>query len=103
MIFVTLDLGDIFYFFFNSAGISTRCKGVMAITTFLALLIPKTSLLMVLVLLASLALGGGRLLVLATRNISRKGVSGLRSFGVLFLLFSRLVPLEIPEIYLAGT
>lgn len=91
---VVLNLGDIFYYFFDSIGVSIRCRGVMATTTLLDLLAPKTSLLVVLVFLASLALVGGRLLVFATRCINGRNVSGHSLFGVFLLFFCRLVPLE---------
>ena len=75
----------------------------MAIITLLAFSVLRTSLLVVLVFLASLALVGGRFLVFATIYVSKKGVSGLSPSRVLLLFFGRLVPLEIPEIYLTGT
>ena len=46
---IILDLGDIFQFFFDNAGVNTCCRGVVAITSSLALLVLKTSLLVVLV------------------------------------------------------
>lgn len=88
---VTIDLGDIFHFFLDGVGVSICCKGVMATTTFLAAPVPKTSLLVVLVLFTSLALVGERLLVLATRCVSEKNVNGLSPFKLNLLLFCRPV------------
>ena len=68
------DLKDIFPFFFDDVDVSTYCKGVMAMTLFLATSVPRISF-MILVFLASLALISGRLLVLATRYVSGKSVS----------------------------
>ena len=59
-----LDLGDVFRFLLYDIG--TCCSGVMAATLSSAASAPRTSL-VVLVLLAILALVGGRLMVLATR------------------------------------
>ena len=70
---VALNLGDIFYDFFNDIGICTCCRRVMTATP-LATLAPKTSL--ALVFLASLALMGG----LSTRYVSRGKISGLSPF-----------------------
>lgn len=64
---------------------------------------PRTSLLMVLVLLAKLALVFGRLLVLATKHISGKNINRLSLSGVFVLLFHGLVPLGTPGIHFADT
>ena len=72
-----LDLGDFFLVFFDGIGVSTCCKRVVATTILSALLVPKTSLLVVLVLLASLALVGRKLLVLAIRCVSNRSFSRL--------------------------
>lgn len=99
-----LDLGNIFHFFFDGVGVSThgvsiRCRRVVAITS-LVILAPKTSL--VLVFLATVALVGRRLLVLATRRISKRDVSRLNLFKVFFLLLGGLIPLKTPEVNLLG-
>lgn len=91
------NLEDIFFFLFDNVGISICCRGVMA-TTFLAVLVPKTSL-MVLVFLASLILVDGRL-VFATKYVSKKSVSRFGFSKIFFLLVCRLVSLETPWIYL---
>ena len=96
-----LNLGDIFHFFFDNVGVSTCCKKVIA-TTFLIPLAPKTSLLVVLVFLASLALVGGILLMLAIRYVSKKCVSEFSFSGVFLLLFHELVPSRIPGIDFLG-
>lgn len=70
------NLEDVFLVFLDNIGISNHCRGVVAMSTILALLVPKTFLLVVLVYFAILALVGGRLLVLVTRYVSRRIVSG---------------------------
>ena len=94
-------LGDIFHFFLDGAGVDTFGREVVATTTPLAPA-PRTSLLVLLVFLDSLALMVGRL-VLATRYVSGRGVSGLRPSGVLFLFLGGPVPSGTPGIYLADT
>lgn len=99
-----LNLGDIFYFFLDGAdisiySISTRCKKVVAITPSAILTL---RIFLVLVFLTSLALVNRKLLVLTTRRIIRRDVSGLSLFGVFFLLFGRFVPSEILEIDFPG-
>lgn len=86
------NLGDIFPFLFDNVSVSICYKEVMAITS-LALLMPRTSL-VVLVLLASLALVGRRLLVLTTRYISGRNVSELSPSKAFLLLFCKPVLLE---------
>ena len=100
---IALDLRDIFHFLFDVAGVNIRCRKVVAATTLLTLLAPRTSLLVVLVLFW---IGGGSLLSgkwqLSTRWVSKGGVGGLILSGVLLLLFCRLVPPGTPWVYIAG-
>lgn len=94
-----LDLGDIFPFFFDNVSINTYYKRVMDTSLFLSSLMPKTTFLVVLILFTSLALVDRRLLgVFATRYLSGRGVSGFILFRVLFLLFCRLVLVEIVDV-----
>lgn len=95
MTVIALKLGDIFHFFFHNVGLSTYCRRVV-VTLFLALLAPKTPLLVVLVLLASLALVDKKLLALAIRYTSGMSVNRLSPSGVFFLLFCGLFPLGAP-------
>lgn len=88
-----LDLGDVFFVFLNAAGVNTHCRKFGATTTPLALSLPRTSLLVIQVLLASLALVGRRLLVLTTRCISKRSVNGLSPSGV--FLSHKPIPLRI--------
>ena len=94
---VALDLREIFLFFLDGVGVDTCCKRVMATTLSLsASLAPRTSLLVVLVLLGGKSLLNGRKLF-STRRVSREGVSGLiLSTGVLLLLPGGPVPSGIP-------
>ena len=88
---VALDLEDVFLVIpvlLNDVDICTCCKEVV-IATFLATLASKTFL--VLVFLACLALVGRKLLVLATRYISKSSINGLNSSRVFLLLFCRPV------------
>lgn len=97
------NLRDIFHFLFDgidSVGVNTYYRRVMA-TTPLATLVPRTSL--VLTFLASLALVSRTLLVLATRCVNRRVVSGFSFSGVLLLFFCRPVSLEILSIDFTGT
>ena len=94
-----LDLRDIFHFFFDGVGLSTYYKRVMT-TNFLATLVSKTYLL--LVFFTSLALVSRKLLVLATRYISKRNVSRLSFSGAFFLLFGKSVPLGAPQIDFPG-
>ena len=87
-----LDLRDIFPFFLDDVGVSTHCKRVMAITPSISLT-SKTSL-VVLFLFASLALVDRRLLVLATKYISGKSVSGLNLSKVFLFFFCEPVSLR---------
>lgn len=96
-----LDLGDIFYLLLDDAGVYIHYRKVMATTTPLAPAL-KIFLLMALVFLDSLALMDEKLL-LATRCISKRGVSRLRLFGILLLFFGGLISSEISEIYLTDT
>ena len=98
---IILDLKDIFHFFYDSTGVNTRCRRVVATTTLLAPSALKTSLLVVLVLLAVLALVGRRLF--AIRCVSGRGVSKLSPFRVFFLFLGGPVLLRTPGIHLAGT
>lgn len=85
---VALDLEDVFYFFFNNVGVYTYySKGVTA--TLPATSAPKTSL--ILVFFASLALVDRKLLMLATRYVSKKSVNELSFFEVFFLFFCKPV------------
>ena len=77
MIGKVLNLGDVFLVFLDSIGVSTEYRKVVATITPSVPLALKISLLVVLVLFASLALVGGKLLVLVIRYISRRSVSGL--------------------------
>ena len=70
--------------------------------TLLAPVAPRTSLLVVLVFLASLALVGKRLLVLVTRYVSGRSISRFSPSRVLLLFFHKPVPLETPRIDLPG-
>lgn len=70
--------------------------------TLLAPLAPKIALLVVLVFFASLTLVGRRLLVLATRYISKRNINELSPFGVFSLFFRRLIPLGTLKINLPG-
>lgn len=92
---VVLDLEDIFCFLLYDIGVSSYCKKVM-VTVSLTLLALKTSLLVVLILFPSLVLVGGRLLMLATRHVSRKSVSKLSLSGIFFLFFHGLISLGVP-------
>ena len=98
--FEALDLRDVFLFFFNDVGVSTYCKKAM-VTTFLAPLMLRTSL-VILVFLTNLALVGGKLLVFATRYVSKRSVSRLSLSKVFVFLFYRSVLLEILQINLLG-
>lgn len=76
-----LNLGDVLLFLLDDIGVSTCCKRVMVTTLFLSLTAQKTIFLAVLVFISSLALVDRRLLgVLATRYVSKKGVSRFISF-----------------------
>ena len=103
---VALDLGEIFLLFLDGGGIDTCCRRVMATTLSLSTpLAPRTSLLVVLVLLW---VGRGSLLsgkeLFSTRRGSRGGVCGLiLSTGVLLFLFDGPVPSETPWVYVAHT
>lgn len=89
-----LNLEDIFLFLFDSLSMSKYCRRDITITLSLAFLVPRTFL-VVLVFLASLALVDRRLLVLATRYVSKRNISKLSLSGVLLLLFHRFVPSKI--------
>lgn len=94
-----LDMGDVLLFFLNAIDIC--CKGIIVATLFLPTMASKTFL-VVLVLSASLALIGGRLLgVLPTKYVSRRIVSKVILLGVLFLFFRRLIASETLGINLA--
>lgn len=88
-----LNLQDVFSFFVDSICISIFLKGVITTTLFLGALAIKTSL-VVLVVLANLALVGGRLLLFITRYISEKIISILNLFEDLLLFFYRLLFLK---------
>lgn len=87
------NLVDVFLFFFDDVSVSTYYRRVIATTLFLALSVPRTSL-VVLDFLAILALIGGRLLMLATRYVTERSVSALSSFEVFFFLFHGLLSLK---------
>lgn len=89
-----LDLRDVFLFFLDNIGISTYYKEIMAMTLSLVFLAPRISL-VVLVFLAILTLISRRLLMLVTKFVNKKSVSGLSHYKVVPLLFCQLVPLEI--------
>lgn len=95
VIVVALDLGEIFYFFLVNVSVSTRYKEAMAMTIHSAILALRTSF--ILILMTSLALVGGRLLILATRCVSERSVSKLSSSNIFLLLFCRLVLLRYLE------
>ena len=97
-----LNLRNISHFLFDGIGVSIHCKKIM-LTLSLTPSTLKISLLVVLVFLASLALVGRKLLVLATRYISRRSISERNPSGVLVLLFCRPIPSRTPQIYLANT
>lgn len=80
---VALNLEDVFLFFFDNVGVCTCYRRVLA-TTLLALLVPKTSL-VVLVFFASLALMGGRLLVLAIAERVSVDLVFLKFFSSFFV------------------
>ena len=79
-------------FLYDDVSISTCCRGVI-VTTFLALLAPKTSF-VVLVFFASLALVGGRLLVLVIRYVSGRSIIGLYISTVILFFFCKSILLE---------
>lgn len=81
------NLGDIFFVFFvylDNVGVCTYYKKVV-VATCLAILAPKTSL--VLVFLACLALISGRLLVLITRYINGGNVNRFSPSKKFFFFF----------------
>lgn len=90
-----LNLGLIFQFFLDSVDVNTRYKKVVVTTTSSLPLAPETSLLVVLLLLFYLFLVGRRLLVLATRYISRRNVYELSLSNILLLLLCGPVSFEI--------
>ena len=94
---IALDLREIFLLLLDAGGVNTRCRRVMATTLSLSVsLAPKTSLLVVLVVLGGISLLSGRRLF-STRRVSREGVGGLiLSTGVLLLLFGGLIPSKTP-------
>ena len=94
------DLEDVLFFLFDDIDVSTYYRKVIT-TISLAFLVPKTSL-MVLVFLANLALMSGRLLVLATRYVSRRNISRFSLFGVFLFLFCGFSPLGTFQINLPG-
>lgn len=81
-----LNLQDIFSFFLDSICISNFLKEVITTTLFLGALAMRTSL-VVLVVLASLALVGRRLLLFITRYINEKIISILNLSEDLLLFF----------------
>ena len=84
MTIVVLDLGDIFHFFLNGAGINTHGQGVATLSS--SSTESETSLLILVFFLAliGLTLMGG----LSTKHVSTERISGLSPFKVFFLLFS---------------
>ena len=102
MTIVTLHLRDIFHFFLDNAGVNTRCRKVVATTTPLAL-VPKTSLLLVLVLfqVSGRSLLSGRWL-LPIRCISKGGVGWFILSGIFLLFFHGLVFSRVAWVYIAG-
>ena len=101
---VALDLREIFLLLLDGGGVDTRCRRVMATTlSSSAPSAPRTSLLVVLVLLGGRSLLSGRGLF-STRRVSRGGVGGLiLSTGVLLLLPSGPVSSRTPRVHVAGT
>lgn len=85
------DVFSVFSVFFDDVSVCIYCRRVV-IVTFLATLTSKTFL--ILVFLVSLALVDRRLLVLATRYISRRNVSILSLSSVFFLFLCGLVLLK---------
>ena len=94
---VALDLREIFLLLLDGGGVDTRCRRVMATTlSSSAPSAPRTSLLVVLVLLGGRSLLSGRGLF-STRRVSRGGVGGLiLSTGVFLLLPGGPVPSGTP-------
>ena len=72
-----LDLEVIFQFILDGIVVNTWCRKVVATITPLTLSTPKTCLLVVFVFFASLTMISKKLLVLATRCVSIRSVSGL--------------------------
>ena len=97
-----LKFRNVFSFLLDDVGISICCRKFVTTTLSLAFLAPKTSL-VILVFLASLALVCKRLLILATKYVSRKSVSRLSFSGVFLLLFCKPIPLKTLWIYFLGT
>ena len=98
-----LNLEDAFFvfsIFFDNVGVYTCC-GKVVVSTLLPTSAPKTSL--VLVFLAHLALVCGRLLVFATRCISRGSISELNSSRIFFFILYELVYSETPWVHLVNT
>lgn len=87
-----LDLGDIFPFVLDDISICIYCKGVMATTS----LVLRTSL-VVLIFFVSLAKVDEKLLILATKYISRRNVNRFSLFKVFLLFFCRLFPRKHSE------
>ena len=84
---IAIDLREIFLFLFNGGGVDTRYKRVMAMTlSSSAPSVPKTSLLVILVLLGGRSLLSERGLFF-TRRVSRGEVGGLILSTGIFLLF----------------
>ena len=103
VIVVVLDLGDIFHFFLDNAGVNTHYRGVVVtILSPSAPSVSKTSLLVVLVFLrvGERSLLSGRWL-LPTRCVSRSRVGGLIFFGVFLLFLCRLILLETLWVHIA--
>ena len=96
---VALDLREIFLLFLTGGGVDTCCRRVMATTLSLsASLLPRTSLLVVLVLLQ---VGGRSLLsgkrLFSTRRVSKEGVDRFILFTkVLLFLSGRSIALRTP-------
>ena len=102
MTVVVLDLGNIFHFLFDGAGVNSRYRGVMATTLFLSSTALETSL----IVLVLLRVGGGSLLsrrwLFLTRCVSKSGVDGLNLSRILLLLFRKDVPSGAPKVHLAS-
>ena len=85
MIVIVLNLGDIFYLFLDIISVGIYYREAVVFTISSTISVPRTSL--KLVFLASLNLMGRRLLVLTTRCISERSISGLsflKSFSSFF-------------------
>ena len=101
IVIVAGDLGYIFLvFLFLDSGVDIYYRKIVA-ATLSAISASRISL--VLVLLIRLVLVGRKLLMLATKCVSKGSISELSSSRVFFLLFCGPVLLRTPWVYLADT